>query len=343
MIYIEIKFGAINGNSVTIDNALSATSTNPVQNKVIYEALQTLANNVPPKDVISVADRNALSQITEPDTSAIYITENDNHLYVWTGTDWDDVTNKKVDDTIYVTNLSKLIDMSFDKAGTYNVLLTEVVTRPIQTRSVPYSLIVTGTMRSLLTNPVFTLTLTDRTGWADVVTDAETGVKSWKWTKYSLEGHTHTGYAPVSHTHEQSDINGLQQAILDATSGKQDKQDNGLNTTAKTIVGAVNELHRKSLLLTASYSINFYANNDGAFEHNMRGIDIVLSQIATTNVSKLFVSIENGAQDRELRLVNGKWNASDSDALTIPDGAKVYWRVVKSVDEQVAEITIKFD
>ena len=38
MIIIEVRFGAINGNAITIDSALSGTSTNPVQNKVIKAA-----------------------------------------------------------------------------------------------------------------------------------------------------------------------------------------------------------------------------------------------------------------------------------------------------------------
>ena len=35
MIYIEVIFGAINGNALDVDSALSLTSTNPVQNKVL--------------------------------------------------------------------------------------------------------------------------------------------------------------------------------------------------------------------------------------------------------------------------------------------------------------------
>ena len=40
MIYIEVIFGAINGNALDVDSALSLTSTNPVQNKVIAAALE---------------------------------------------------------------------------------------------------------------------------------------------------------------------------------------------------------------------------------------------------------------------------------------------------------------
>ena len=46
MIYIEVIFGAINGNALDVDSALSRTSTNPVQNKVIAAALDLLQRNI---------------------------------------------------------------------------------------------------------------------------------------------------------------------------------------------------------------------------------------------------------------------------------------------------------
>lgn len=46
MIYIEVIFGAINGNALDVDSALSLTSTNPVQNKVIAEELDLLQRNI---------------------------------------------------------------------------------------------------------------------------------------------------------------------------------------------------------------------------------------------------------------------------------------------------------
>ena len=46
MIYIEVIFGAINGNALDVDSALSLTSTNPVQNKVIAAELDILQQNI---------------------------------------------------------------------------------------------------------------------------------------------------------------------------------------------------------------------------------------------------------------------------------------------------------
>lgn len=49
------------GGSVTVDTAMSATSTNPVQNKVIYSALQGKANSSDLAEVATSGDYNDLS------------------------------------------------------------------------------------------------------------------------------------------------------------------------------------------------------------------------------------------------------------------------------------------
>ena len=60
MIYIEVIFGSVNGNAITVDSAMSNTSTNPVQNKVIKAALDALQRNIDAvagsitKDVVEV-------------------------------------------------------------------------------------------------------------------------------------------------------------------------------------------------------------------------------------------------------------------------------------------------
>ena len=46
MIYIEVLFGYINGNAIDVDAALSSTSTNPVQNKVINAAIEALKQQI---------------------------------------------------------------------------------------------------------------------------------------------------------------------------------------------------------------------------------------------------------------------------------------------------------
>lgn len=49
------------GGSVTVDTAMSATSTNPVQNRVIYSALQGKANSSDLAEVATSGDYNDLS------------------------------------------------------------------------------------------------------------------------------------------------------------------------------------------------------------------------------------------------------------------------------------------
>ena len=131
MIYIEVIFGAINGNALDVDSALSLTSTNPVQNKVIAAALDLLQRNIDAvagsitKDVVEVATYDDLAEIEEPRTDVIYVTTDTNKLYLYDADadEFNEVTNTNVDNTIYVTDLDSLFDMNLT-AGLYAVAYT---------------------------------------------------------------------------------------------------------------------------------------------------------------------------------------------------------------------------
>ena len=88
MIYIEVIFGSINGNAIDVDAAMSDTSTNPVQNKVIKAALDALQRNIDAvagsitKDVVEVETYDDLAEIEEPRTDVIYVTTDTNKLYL---------------------------------------------------------------------------------------------------------------------------------------------------------------------------------------------------------------------------------------------------------------------
>lgn len=45
-VFEEVKFGGGSGGDITVDSALSLTSTNPVQNKIITEALNNKQDNI---------------------------------------------------------------------------------------------------------------------------------------------------------------------------------------------------------------------------------------------------------------------------------------------------------
>ena len=308
MIIIEVRFGAINGNAVTIDDALSPTSTNPVQNKIIAAALdaigqqiESIAANVP-KEVVSVEDYDALFDIENPSTEVVYITEDTGELYTYNGEEFVLSTNKKIDNTIYVDDIGALIDMSLP-AGVYPVACVT----PLTTES--YTLNVSSSTRLL----------TGRMGYAVVKN------RQWRWSKFSFEGHTH----------QISDVNGLPELLA----LKQEKNDNDLQTTDKTIVGAINEVNQ---IRKREYSVNFYGVNGTALEHNLSGRALTIGKIVSTNVRALSYSIQDGVQNQSITLVNGQWVAGGTPAsIVIPDGAQVAWKATRIDDSEIAEITIK--
>lgn len=331
MIYIEVIFGSINGNAIDVDAAMSDTSTNPVQNKVIKAALDALQRNIDAvagsitKDVVEVETYDDLADIEEPRTDVIYVTTDTNKLYLYdaeTG-DFNDVTDTAIDNTIYVTNLASLFDMDLSN-GLYTVSYTH---RTVGSNStVIYSLSVQSRTRIRLPRPVTVveMILANADGYAVKGYD-DNDDPIWVWTLYSVEGHTH----------ETSEINGLS----DAMNLKQNATDNSLNTDNKTVVGAINEVN---LVRKREYSMNFYGVNDIAQEHNLSGRALTLGKIATANVQSLSYSILNGAQNVSVSLSSGEWNAGGTpSAITLPQGALITWKVQRADDSQPAEITIK--
>lgn len=258
MIYIEIKFGPINGNAITIDKNLSEVSGNAIANSAVTKALKELNNKLSqvPQEVISVADYNALTAITDPQTSVVYITEDTQDIWVWDGLVFVKSTGKIIDDTIYVNNVDELLTMQLTSDKYYNVFVP--TSNQLAER---YTLVKSNNGVS---------TLAGRLGYAVDKADHS----AWIWYKYSYEGHTHT----------TNDVKGLNEAINDAASGKQDKVSNELTTESKTIVGAINEVSKSRII-----AINFYDVLDYAMWHNLIG-DIQITAIDMTNIKAAFIS-----------------------------------------------------
>lgn len=314
MIIIEVRFGAINGNAITIDSALSGTSTNPVQNKVIKAALDALQNQInaiaATKEVVSVENAEALYDIENPSTEVVYITEDTGDLYIYDGSTFVLSTNDVVDGTIYVDDIGALIDMTLASNKSYPVVCVTAASGDDPATMDSYTLNVASDGRTLIA----------KDGFAVIVSGA------WSWSKYSFEGHTHT----------TSDVDGLS----DELAAKQDANNNtGLQTTDKSIVGAINEVFT---MRKRDYAVNFYGQNDVAIEHNLTGRALTLAKIVSANVATLSYSILNGAQNVAITLVNGTWQAGGTpSAITIPDNAQVTWKATRVDDSEIAEINIK--
>ena len=205
----------------------------------------------------------------DPDGNVIYSAYDANenlHIYLYNvpNLEFQDVTEGRSGKTLYTNDLASLVTRQLEK-GIYSVVH---VNSDLQGNAFgdAYTLTVGDSSASVPSR-----VLESRGGWAQSVLD--NGSYVWQWHNYSYNGHSH----------QQSDINGLSDALAgkaasDHThsqyltahqdiSGKQDKTDNTLQTTVKTIVGAINELlgkfsdysltsHTHSQYLTAHQDIS---------------------------------------------------------------------------------------
>lgn len=339
MIYIEVRFGAINGNALTVDSALSETSENPVQNKVISREVKSIREELDAiagtatKDVIEVETYDDLADIEEPSSEVIYITADTSKLYLYDASrqQFNEVTNQVVDNTINVSHLNYLLDMQLN-VGDYLIhcvkLLPDPETEVPTLTIVNYTLSVSMSRSHPQIAPVVmkeTRRLAGSEGYAVKVVN-EQNVSSWLWTRYSVEGHTHT----------TSDITGLSDAISSATTTKQDKTDNNLQTTNKTVVGAINEVKGRVESAYHSFTIDF---QDARSIVQMRAVAgaITMTKISTDNVATLKVTI-NGTQ-QTLSMTDGVWTGS----ISVPADALLVWNIGRTTEGSVASINIKYN
>ena len=313
MIIIEVRFGAIDGNAITIDDALSKTSTNPVQNKIIAAALEALQQQISgiaseiTKEVVSVANAEALYEIEDPSTEVVYITEDTGDLYIYDGETFVSSTNRVIDGTIYVDNIGALIDMELDSGRAYQVVCATSDGEVTTTEA--YTINVSNDTRTLIA----------KDGFATIENN------EWVWTKYSFEGHTHS----------VEQITGLADAIAAATTTKQDKTDNTLQTSDKTIVGAINSLLAQMQNIIHAFTIDFQDAREIVQMRNLKGA-IKLTKIVTDNVSSLKVSINGTLQT--ITLTNGAWTGE----ISVPDNALLVWQIGRTTAGSIADINVQY-
>lgn len=286
MIHIEIRFGAINGNAITIDKHLSETSNNAIANRPVALAIKEINDKLSqvPQEVVSVADYNALIAISNPSKSVVYITEEPKEIWTWNGTEFVQSTGRIIDNTIYVNNVNQLLTMQLENDKYYNVFVP--TSNQLAER---YTLVKSNNGVS---------TLAGRLGYA-----ISSWGNNWSWYKYSYEGHTHT----------TNDVKGLSEAIYDAVNNKQDKTSNELTTTSKTIVGAINEVNKSRII-----AINYYDAIDYAMWHNLIG-DIQITAIDMTNIKAAFISDGDTLVRSNIvqMLANGSISIANGKPITI--------------------------
>ncbi len=236
---------------VANDTAELEAFTKTVGMYYILLADQTLYQYVHDEDT----DTDTLTEV-DPDGKVVYSAydADDNlHIYLYNvpNMEFQDVTNEQVNKTIYTNDLDTLITRQL-KNGIYSVVhINSGIDGNIYGDA--YTLTVGD-------GSVFSRVLECRSGWAQAVLIDES--YQWEWHRYAYTGHKH----------QMSDVEGLPAALDDKAdanhnhdaayaaknhehsqyltqhqdiSQKQDKTDNSLLTTAKTVIGAINELWTK--------------------------------------------------------------------------------------------------
>ena len=236
---------------VANDTAELEAFTKTVCMYYILLADQTLYQYVHDEDT----DTDTLTEV-DPDGKVVYSAydADDNlHIYLYNvpNMEFQDVTNEQVDKTIYTNDLDTLITRQL-KNGIYSVVHINSGIDD-NTYGDAYTLTVgDGSISSRV--------LECRSGWAQTVLIDES--YQWEWHRYAYTGHKH----------QMSDVEGLPEALNDKAdanhnhdaayaaknhehsqyltqhqdiSHKQDKTDNSLLTTAKTVIGAINEIWNK--------------------------------------------------------------------------------------------------
>ncbi len=156
----------------------------------LEERLQAIAavGTEPEKEVVTVDTYTDLEDVEEPTNSVIYITADDNKLYLYdeSNEEFVEITNEKVDSTIYVNDLDALFDMDFNEQGVFTVIHIQL-RGSLGTIYSAYSLVIESTLRRGIGRviTVMRLYLVSRDGWAEEYTNSNTSV--WKWHKYAYE------------------------------------------------------------------------------------------------------------------------------------------------------------
>lgn len=134
-------------------------------------------------NVVEVTNMEALGLISNPTMGVIYVTTDDNSLFIYTGEEFINVTDKEINSNIYVTDIDSLLE--FDKVGIFTVICTTGLI--INKTNKVYTLRVsTKTVRQNNTfATVYTRILSDINGWADIV--EKDGSKTWEWHYYEYK------------------------------------------------------------------------------------------------------------------------------------------------------------
>jgi len=269
-------------------------------------------------------------QLQEPSNDMVYIASGDEtRMFIWNGDEFQDVTGEEVDKIIYTTDLTTSL-AGYTESATYTVCYKPDSSTAAKWYTLNVSVRrVAGPHR--VGQPVryyyyYEQRLLDENGWMLRKKLNSSSWTTWEEHVYSYEGHTH----------ETSDINGLAALITESTVNKQDKTDNNLSTTNKTVVGAINEVLARAEAAYHAYTIDFQETRQIVQQRTVGGA-ITITKISTDNISvlKLFI---NGTLNT-ITLTNGVWTGS----MAIAADTLLVWEIGRTTEGEIASINIKYN
>ena len=116
---------------------------------------------------MQVANESALESVSNPSGEVIYITLDQNKLFIYKDGKFEEITNRSDGNIIYVRSLNNLLDMEIAR-GMYSVCLA--ASSLAGSKATYLNLIVNSVSRRNGTS-VTTMYLSDKEGWAEAVTE----------------------------------------------------------------------------------------------------------------------------------------------------------------------------
>ncbi|MBE6319484.1 MAG: hypothetical protein E7075_00810 [Bacteroidales bacterium] len=282
-----------------IVNAISIASIDDVeapQEGALYMIEPTSSDGV---DGFLFLYQNGVFDEVTPEKGIIYIVNSPDksRIYIYNAPLWEDVTGQPVDNTLYITNTTTDLESYTDK-GMYSVCLSI----PLRNTEWYTFTVSFNRGRHMLGRPstnTYIQTLINNDGWK-----RRTKVGDGSWSEWE----EHCYVYPENLT------------------SKQDKSDSSLQTTAKTVVSAINEVNTKANNIEQTIG-----NEDMSAEHAQS----IKGAIAEINYWKGNASqdIEHAIGDiKELQsAVNSKQDKSDASLQT----------TAKAVVEAINEVNTK--
>ena len=334
MIIIEIKFGPINGNPMSVDKVLSTTSSNPVENRVITQELENIKadlhdvqDGLEDKEVVTYTteaelrtfidttiDEGTDGEITAAAAKLYYVTET-NKLYKFDGDELHQISN---DEYIIVAGNETERDTAlqdYKSNGSHKLIwiTTETTSLPLRTTTITkvytFSVESRSTKSGSLEITTIQQVLSNRDGWMQ---------RSWTlgtWGEWTVNEYSYNG-----HTHTTDDI----------------EESEDLNTKAKTLVEAINEVHGMAGL-GRILAINFYDNEaDYAQWHNLIG-DIKVTAIQKTNIAFAYISDGSGLVKQNIETL-----LAQDGGIELQSGSPVTIEIMRQT-EGFAALTLTFE